>query len=196
MRFNLSEVNDLIRTRRTIYPEQFSDRKVHREQIVQLLDNARWAPTHRLTQPWRFAVFMEAGLKKLGDWQSATYKEITPSEDFSQAKFDKLKDRPLKASAVIVVCMKRDEDKRVPEVEEVAAVAAAVQNIYLTSNAWGLGCYWSTGGLTYTQELKDYLGLEEEDQCMGFLYIGYPDIDWPKETPRKPVEYFTEWVED
>ena len=59
MLFNLSEINELIRSRRTIYPEQFSDRKVHIEQIEVLLNNAQWAPTHGNTQPWRFKVFME-----------------------------------------------------------------------------------------------------------------------------------------
>ena len=54
MRFNLSEVTELIRERRTIVPEQFSDRKVHKEQLELILNNAQWAPTHGNTQPWRF----------------------------------------------------------------------------------------------------------------------------------------------
>ena len=59
MRYNLSEITELIRNRRTIYPEQFSDRKVHLEQIELILNNAQWAPTHGNTQPWRFVVFAD-----------------------------------------------------------------------------------------------------------------------------------------
>ena len=59
MKYNLSEITDLIKNRRTIYPEQYSDRKIHKEQIEVLLNNAIWAPSHGLTQPLAFKVFME-----------------------------------------------------------------------------------------------------------------------------------------
>ena len=65
MKYNLSEITDLIRNRRTIYPEQFSDRKVHKEQIELILRNSQWAPTHGNTQPWRFVVFTEEGATPL-----------------------------------------------------------------------------------------------------------------------------------
>ena len=65
MKYNLSEINDLMRMRRNIYPEQFSPRKVHKEQIELLLNNAQWAPTHGNTQPWRFKVFTEVALERL-----------------------------------------------------------------------------------------------------------------------------------
>ena len=67
MRHNLSEINEVIKDRRTIYPETYSDRKVHKEQIELLLNNALWAPTHGMTQPWRFKVFMDAPKKELKD---------------------------------------------------------------------------------------------------------------------------------
>ena len=87
MRFNLSEINELIRSRRTIYPEQFSDRKVHKEQIELLLNNAQWAPTHGNTQPWRFQVFMEEGRKKLSTFLGQTYLELTPEDQHNDANY-------------------------------------------------------------------------------------------------------------
>ena len=54
MKFNLSEVRELIKERRTIYPHQFSDRIIHKEIIEELLNSAIWAPSHGMTQPWRF----------------------------------------------------------------------------------------------------------------------------------------------
>ena len=81
MKYNLSEITDVIRNRRTIYPEQFSDRKVHQEQIELLLNNAIWAPTHGNTQPWRFKVFIEDARQNLSDFLVRTYCEVTPEQD-------------------------------------------------------------------------------------------------------------------
>ena len=96
MKYNLSEVNDVIRDRRTIYPEFFSDRKIHREQIELLLENARWAPSHKLTQPWYYKVFMGDGLVKFAEFHAEKYKEITPKDKFKEVKYNKIKNRPLK----------------------------------------------------------------------------------------------------
>jgi nitroreductase len=151
MRFNLSEINELIRSRRTIYPEQFSDRKVHKEQIELLLNNAQWAPTHGNTQPWRFQVFMEEGRKKLSTFLGQTYLELTPEDQHNDAKLVKMLRRPLLSSAVIAVCMKRQESEKIPEIEEIEAVACAVQNLHLSCTAYGLGGFWSTPKLIYSE---------------------------------------------
>ena len=193
MKYNLSEINEVIRNRRSIKPENFSTRKVHREIIEVLLENARWAPTHALTQPWQFKVFTEAGLQKLANFQSNTYKQITPTDKFNTAKFEKLNSRPLKSSAIIAIGMQRQKTEKIPEIEEIAAVACAVQNMQLTACAYGISAYWTSGGLTYQDEMKEFLGLQKKDKCMGFLYLGYPTIEWPK-SQRKPYEYFTQWI--
>ncbi len=192
MRYNVSEISGVIRDRRSIKPEQFSTRKVHRELIETMLDNARWAPTHGLTQPWYFKVFAEGGLQRLADFQQAAYKERTSDADFKPAKYEKLGTRPLRASAVIALCMKRQETEKIPEIEEIEAVACAAQNMQLTAAAYGLGAYWGSGGLTYTDEMKAFLGLGPNDRCLGFLYVGYPEGEWPK-GQRRPQEYYTDW---
>ena len=92
--------------------------------------------------------------------------------------------------------MRRDEKERVPEVEELAAANAAIQNMLLTATAYGIGVYWGTGGVTYKPEMKDFLGLKPQDQVLGVLFVGYPEEEWPRKTPRKPREYYSEWVED
>jgi nitroreductase len=193
MRYNLSEIKALIEDRRTIVPEMYSSRKVSTEIIRELLDAAKWAPTHRYTQPWHFKVFTGDGLQGLADFQSAAYREMS-GEDFDGEKFTKLAERPLLASAIIGICMRRDEAERDPEVEEVASVAIAVQNMMLVAAAHGIGSYWSTGGITYSQRMKDFMGLGEKDRFLGQLYLGYPRDGWPRRTRRRPQEYFTEWI--
>jgi len=196
MKFNLSEITDLIQNRRTIYPEFFSDRKVHKEQIEFLLDQAKWAPTHKLTQPWYFKVFYGEGLQTFSDFFSETYKQITPAESFKEMKYQKMKNRVKKSSAVIVACMKRDEAERVPLVEELASSNAAIQNLLLAATAYGIGVYWGTGGITYKDEMKSFIGLKPADQVLGLLFVGYPEGEWPRKTPRKPQEYYSDWVEN
>lgn len=197
MKYNLSEITDLIKNRRTIYPEQYSDRKIHKEQIEVLLNNAIWAPSHGLTQPWAFKVFMEEGREKLSTFLSETYKKLTPVDSFGELKFNKLKNRPLMAGAVIVVSLNRDPKSPIKEMEEIEAIACGIQNMHLTCTAWGLGAFWATPGIIYTPEMNEFLGLKAEDKCLGLFFIGYPKVDfeWPK-GHRKPIEYFTEWVSE
>ncbi len=192
MKFNLSETNELIRERRTIYPEQFSDRKVHKEQIEVLLNNAQWAPNHGNTQPWRFKIFTENARQRLSDFLAKTYLELTPKEEQKDTKLAKMITRSLKSSVVIAVCMKRQEEEKILEIEEIEAVACAIQNMHLTCTAYGLGGFWATPKLIYHAKMNEFLGIGEKDKCIGLFYIGYPAIEWPK-AHRKPIEYTSEW---
>ncbi|MFK7807191.1 MAG: nitroreductase [Saprospiraceae bacterium] len=193
MKYNLSEITAVIKDRRTVFPENFSDRKVHEEIIKDILVNASWAPNHGMTQPWRFKVYTENGLTLLSDEISSLYKKLTPEENFKEVKFNKLKKRPLLTSAVVVVSMKRDPRRKIREIEEIEAVACAIQNMYLTATAYGIGTFWSSPAFIYTQEFNEFLNLEEEDRCLGLIYLGYPKDEWPK-SYRKPLEHITEWI--
>jgi nitroreductase len=195
MKFNITEIESCIQERRTIKPEQYSARKVHKEIIERLLNAAKWAPNHGMTQPWKFKVFTDQAIPKLADFMASTYKETTSDSDFKPMKFDKLKERPLKSSVVIAICMKRQESGKIPEIEEVQAVACAVQNLHLLATAYGLGGYWSSGAISYSKQMKGYLNLDEKDKCLGFFYLGYPDIDWPT-SHRKPLEYNVDWISE
>jgi nitroreductase len=195
MKYNLSEITDLIRNRRSITPESFSDRKVHREQLELILTNATWAPTHGMTQPWRFKVFMGDGLSKLNEVLPQMYKNQTAPEKFKESKFERLKERIKHVSAVIFICLERDKTGKIAEIEEIEAVACSVQNMMLTCTAYGLGSFWSTPGFVYADEMKTFLGLQNDDRCLGILYVGYPTKE-ASESHRRPLEYVTEWIEN
>ncbi len=195
MRFNLSEINELIRERRTIYPEQFSSRKVHREQLEVILNNAQWAPTHGNTQPWRFQVFTgDESRQNLSQFLGKTYQEVVPTEMQNDAKLAKIMRRPLLSSAIVAVSMERQPEEKILEMEEIEAVACAVQNMHLTCTAYGLGGFWATPKIIYTPQMNEFLGLGDKDKCLGLFFIGYPDIEWPK-SHRRPLEYTTKWHE-
>lgn len=193
MRHNVSEILNIIKDRRTIKPEHFSSREVHPEILEKMLDAARWAPTHGLTQPWQFQVFRKGGLQTLSHFHAETYKNM-PQEEVKVKNIELLQNRISKASAVISIAMKRQETEKIPELEEIEAVACAVQNMCLVATAYGIGTYWSTGGLVYTESMKTFLGLQEKDRCLGLLYIGYPELEWPL-GQRRPSEYYSKWIE-
>jgi nitroreductase len=193
MEYNIEEFNQLIRNRRSVFPKQFEEgRQVPDEIIEQILENATWAPSHGLTEPWQFVVFTGEGLKKLAQFQSELYKESS-GERFKEATYQNLQANPLKASHVIALCLKRDPNKKFPEVEEIAAVSAAVQNIYLSITVYGLGGYWTTGGVTYNEKAKPFFGLGEDDRLLGFFYIGYVAVPSPQ-GKRTPVKDKLVWV--
>ncbi len=195
MKYNLSEITALIKDRRTIYPEFYSDRKVHKEQIDTILNSAIWAPNHGMTQPWRFKVFIDEGKQKLANFLEEMYVTHIPKERQTDIKRARMQNRPAAASAIIAVCMERQASEKIPEIEEVMAVACAVQNMYLTCTAYGLGGFWSTPKFMSLTDTNEFLGLGEKDKCLGFFYIGYPSTDWPK-GQRKPIEYVTEWIQE
>jgi len=91
--------------------------------------------------------------------------------------------------------MKRTTVKNIPEVEDVAAVACAVQNMYLSLTAYKLGGYWTTGGITYYEKAKPFFGLDGNDRLMGFFYIGHIAIPSPS-AKRSPLDQKVSWVSE
>ncbi len=156
-------------------------RPVERALIEELLENANWAPTHGLTEPWRFRVFTGAARERLGAAMQITYRQITPPAAWRDDKFEKLGRNPLLAPVVITVWMERRGGEKIPEIEETLAVACAIQNLLLGATAAGLGSSWSSPPLIYTREFRDWLGIGADDRCLGLIYLG-----WPKNGAAQP----------
>ncbi len=194
MRFNIEEVNQLIRHRRSVFPRDYSGEIVDDVIVTQMLENANWAPNHKMTEPWRFMVFTRDGLRKLGEFQAACYKRVAEAKgNYSLDRHQALLITPLKSSHIISVGMKRDELKRLPEIEEAGAVYCAVENMYLTATAYGIGCYLSSGGITYFEEAKEFFELGPEDKLLGFMHIGVPMREAP-DGRRKAINEKVSWV--
>ncbi|OSZ73676.1 nitroreductase [Chitinophagaceae bacterium IBVUCB2] len=187
--------NELVRSRRSTFPDQLqAGKKVDDLIIKEILINAGWAPNHGKQEPWHFTVFTGDGLKKLATFQSDLYKELA-GENFKEITYNKLQQNPLKASHVISIGMKRTDNKNIPEIEDIEAVSCAVQNLYLSVTAYGLGGYWTTGGITYKEEAKAFFGLGKEDKLLGFFYIGHIAIP-STGAFRKPIEEKTNWINE
>ena len=193
MRHNLSEVTELMRDRRSISPERFSSRKVHKEVVELLLTNATWAPTHGMTQPWRFAAYVGDGMSTIGP-KLAEWYQVAAGENASEAKVAKLEARGKQVTAMVIVGVQPDPNGRIDIRDERNAVACAMQNMYLTCTAHGLGGFWSTPPMIHLPEVQEFAGFDSDTEVIGFFYVGYPEGEWPK-SHRKPLEYVTRWVD-
>lgn len=186
-------LNQIIANRRSTKPRNFNGIKIADTLVWQILDNANWAPTHGLTQPWRFKVFTDEGKNQLANFQAEVYKKMTPEADFKPEKYERMQTNILKSSHVVVICLQRQLSEKILELEEIEAVACSVQNMALTATAYGICSFWGSGGITYTQELKDFLELGEKDLCLGYLYLGYSDR--PKtSSPRDLIQTKVDWI--
>jgi nitroreductase len=187
--------NELVRNRRSVFPDQLIPGKKADDEIInEILVNATWAPNHGQQQPWQFTVFTGEGLKKLAAFQSELYKQEA-GDQFKEITYNKLLQNPLKASHIIAIGMKRTTTKNIPEIEDIEAVACAVQNIYLSVAAYGLGGYWTTGGITYNEKAKSFFDLGEQDRLLGFFYIGHVALPSTGAT-RLPLEQKVIWIKE
>lgn len=184
-------ITEIIRKRRSIFPEVYIEKTIPDTIVEEVLENANWAPTHKRTEPWRFKVFRGEARQKLSNYLASWYKENTPPEKFLEKKYQKNKAKPLQSDCVIAICMQRDPKESIPEWEEVAAVACAVQNMWLTCTAYDIGSYWSS--TKSMLQANEFLNLQEGESCLGLFFMGYYEM---REIPgrRKPIEHKVVWM--
>lgn len=179
----------IFRTRCSVKPASMDPaRAVPRELLTEILEDAHRAPTHGLTQPWRFHVFTGAGRARLAAGLQALYDRVTPAGARNEDKRAKLGATPLLAPAVIAVLYRVEPGGKIPEIEEVAATACAVENLLLSAHSRGLGAYWSTPPAAMSAEFAAWLGLDAAHRALGLVYVGYPlEGKSPVLSPRNPL---------
>lgn len=181
---------DIIKSRRAVFPVQYNDEPISEEEILTILEAANWAPTHRRTEPWRFKVIHGEAKTRFADFLSEIYKEKT--KDYSERKYKKYKDNPVKAACVIAICMQRDPKESIPEWEEIASTAMAVQNMWLTAHDMKIGAYWGSPGVI--KYMDDFFSLNEGERCLGFFYLGKYDGQLPEGERKSTIAEKTSWI--
>lgn len=165
------ELMEAIKGRRSI--GRVKPDEVERALIEQMLEAAVWAPNHHLTEPWRFIVMTGEGRRALGDAYAAVARATAEPEQTAEQR-DKHIAKALRAPVVIAVAASPSDNASVPQIEELAAVHAAVQNMLLVAHALGLGAIWRSGAPTYHPLMQAAFGLQPQEQLVGFIYVGYP----------------------
>jgi nitroreductase len=192
MNNTFSTIADIIKTRRSTKPVFMNSKKIPNDQVHALLELADWAPTHGFTEPWRFVVYTNP--TEFCHQHAELYKQSTSAENFDKAVYNKLYEQGDKASHVIIAVMERGNLPKIPVIEEVEAVACAVQNILLGATALDIASFWSTGGMALRQPMKDFLNLGEDDHVIGVLYLGYADTQ-PTGSRSIPLEEKIKWID-
>src|SRR6266516_1970532 len=149
-----NEVERAIRTRRT--HKAFGPEPVPRPVLEELLDLARWAPNHRLTQPWRFRVLGRAALARLQEVAGPT-------------EAPKLQRAP-----TLVVASARLSGAVLQDEEDLHATACAVYVVLLAAHARGRAGYWRTPAVLRTRAGRDAVGVPDGERFVGLIHLGTP----------------------
>ncbi len=191
----LLEVNRAIETRQSI--GRVRQDPVPRELVEKILQSAVHAPNHKLTEPWRFHVFIGKGrgefARARAELARLQARAEGEEEEFAAGRISRERKKAFRAPVVIAVISKGGRDE-VETLENYAACAAAVQNMQLTAHSLGLATIWRTGTFAYHPYMRDFFELEENDKIAAYLYLGYPDMS---ERPRRrePASSKTVWHE-
>ncbi len=168
---NLSQLAAARRTYKAFGPEP-----VPRDQLLELLDVARLAPTHHLTQPWRFRVLGPKALAQLTECGG-------PSEAVKLARAPTL----VVASAALTGDLVQDE-------EDICATAAAVMLVLLAATERGLASYWRTPAVLRSAKGREALGIPRGERVLGLLHFGAPARE-PAAREREPVERYVQFLD-
>ncbi len=183
------EVMEAIQKRRSIKPEKMKPDPLDRALIEQLLEAANWAPSHRLTEPWRFIVFTGDARQSLADAICETMRgeddPVIAATDPRRKKIEhKLQCAP---AAIAIICAPSDKPK-VELHEEIASTAIAGQNMHLAARGLGLAGFWSSGAKAFHPKMAAFLGIAPPARCLGFFYVGWPAVQWPQGARRSVAE--------
>jgi nitroreductase len=188
-----AHVADVITSRRTV--KAFTGRPIEHDTLTELIDLAIWAPNHRLTNPWRFAILEQPAIRRLGDFlASEPAIAAVPDPAKGRAKLAKLLERLPGLGALIQVTWIRNNDPS-SDLEDHAAASAAVQNLLLGATAMGLASFWSTTPALGHPATLRWCGLDPDKQgFLGAIWLGYASDEPPPPPPRKPVDEVSHFV--
>lgn len=193
MTITSNPVLEAIHSRRSI--GKVTDEQPPRELIQQMLDAAVTAPNHHMTEPWRFFVLTGSARNRLGE--ALVEERLSQEEDpdsVPEKVLDKIRAKPLRAPVIIAAAVQPKPGTKIWEVEEICATAAAIQNMLLAGDSLGLATMWRTGDPAYSEPVKRFFGLDEDDTLLGMIYVGYAETE-PGPSPRTPASDVTVWME-
>ncbi|WP_316768122.1 nitroreductase [Pedobacter frigiditerrae] len=188
---NYEVLSSIIKSRRSIFPVSYIQKEIPVAVIEQILESANYAPTHKLTQPWRFVVIRKQAKTRLGITLGDLYKSTVLTHQFLQKKYNSFSEKTNQADCILAINIQFHPNE-LPAWEEIAAVGCAVQNMALTAEALNVGAYWSSPPLI--DNLGDFLGLAENEKCFGLFYMGYHE-EKSREANRTPIEGKVKWIE-
>jgi nitroreductase len=143
------------------------------EQLARLLEAADRAPDHGRLKPWRFIKVDGAERETFADAVAQSRRDQNPAFTEEQLELERVKIRR-SPSILVAGCVVRKDLPKVPEIEQVIAAGAAVENLLLAAAGLGIGAMWKTGPAAYSARVKAAVGLSGDDHIVGILHLGTP----------------------
>ncbi|WP_448565243.1 NAD(P)H nitroreductase [Thalassotalea ganghwensis] len=137
-------------------------------------------PDHGNLSPWHFTVVKESGLNTL----SELFVEAVKRDGANQVKIDKTANMPFRAPMIIVVSTRYTPHEKVPFNEQLIAAGCACHAMQMACVALGYGAMWRTGELSLNTLVKDRLNIAQQDEIVGFLYIGSVETPLPEKSSK------------
>jgi len=182
---------DSINARRSI--KTFTDRRISRDEIEQLLNAACQAPNHRMTEPWRFYVLGPKARYAYGQALGHRKAKRIDDPDAGKAVVVKVAETHETLPVMVAVAITVDENPEIHE-EDFAAVYMGIQNLSLVAHSMGLGTHIKTGAIMDDPAARAAVGLPEGERIVAIVNIGEPD-GVPEGQARRPAAEVTTWVE-
>jgi nitroreductase len=141
------------------------------EHLDKLLEAAARAPDHGRLRPWRFIVLKDALREAFTTAAAEAKRARLPAMTAEQlaAEREKMARSP---TIVVVGCAVNRDQTKVPEIEQVVAVAAAAENLFLAAHDMGYGVMWKTGAAAYDAAVKAVVGLRPDDHIVAIMHLG------------------------
>jgi nitroreductase len=181
MTVSFDDLSDLIRARRTSMFVDL-DREVPSDVVERLCELAQWAPNHKRTWPWRFALVTGDARLRLGE---AFVADMVDRDFGDEGKRAKTLTKYTRTPAVLVVGAAADANPSRND-ENRDAVAAGIQNMLLGATALGLATYWGTAPLIDSPRALELVGFDPDVRIVNVMYLGWMR-DNPPTPPRPPV---------
>ncbi len=143
------------------------------EHLEEMFKVAFRAPDHAWLRPWRFLVIRGDRRKDLGDLLEQSLVKRNPQAD--DAAREKARNAPLRAPLVVVPIVRLSEHPKVPHVEQRLSAGCATQGLLFAAEALGFAGIWRTGDAAFDRNVMAGLGLAENEEIIGFLYLGSRD---------------------
>jgi nitroreductase len=141
------------------------------EQTAQLLEAAGRAPDHGRLKPWRFIAVNGAEREIFAEAVAQSRRDQNPSYTDEQMEIEREKVR--RSPCILVAgCVVRKDIPKVPEIEQVIAAGAAVENLLLAATELEIGAMWKTGPAAYSSRVKAAVGLAADDHIVAILHLG------------------------
>jgi len=140
------------------------------EELDRIFASAVRAPDHGRLRPWRFVVIPTDQRVAFGEVMAQSMRRRDPGA--TSETLQRERDKAMRAPVIVAVAAHVRKGHRIPEIEQIASVSAAAQTIMLAAPALGYGAMWKTGDPAYDPTVRVALGLDADDEIVGFLYIG------------------------